>query len=456
MQSAPIDRYGKATMSARRILYSVASIRQARPLPFQVFQNFRTLPPSNRNYLLAAVAAHHNAIHAHNWWGATSKLTKRWFYRVPKEIVQMLWLYARKARDVYGKSITAQFFDIVRLYLRNGVAADDYYLGGLAGLNRSEQDQMVPYWIFRDANMFCLGVDKTHESIERICSKHRLAEHVLASGHRAPKMLALLKPDDTEGAKSILAPQTSFFAKPDRGSKGQHAERWVKDGDTFYLARQDLRVPKDKIIDHMQRRCREIGKPLLLQELIENNEAIQKWAGKAFATARIDTHRTPDGSVTVGRGIMRIPADQHSSVDNISSGGTGFSLNSQSGIMGPGYMDLCFGPANFTSRSPATGEVLTGQKVPGWEEACATVLELHKSVENAHAIGWDIGFSPDGPVVVEANIPNGLHIIDQVALGGFFNTHTADCMAQCIASRLAETQPTGSRLMVGAEYGENA
>ncbi|MEO0548107.1 MAG: hypothetical protein AAF035_14330, partial [Pseudomonadota bacterium] len=160
-------------MSALRTLYSVAPIRQARPLPFQVFQNFRTLPPSNRNYLLAAVAAHHNAIHAHTWWGPTFKLTKRWFYRVPKEIVQMLWLYARKARAVYGKSITAQFFDIVRLYLRNGVAADDYYLGGLAGLNRSEQDQMVPYWIFRDANMFCLSVDKTHESIEQICSKHK-------------------------------------------------------------------------------------------------------------------------------------------------------------------------------------------------------------------------------------------------------------------------------------------
>ncbi|MEO1398168.1 MAG: sugar-transfer associated ATP-grasp domain-containing protein [Pseudomonadota bacterium] len=426
-------------------------MQQVRPLPFQNFNNYRRLPPTNRNLLHAAVAAHFDRVHADGWWKNTFKYSKRWLFRVPWEIVFSVWHHGTRARRAYGKSVPRQIQEIIWLYVANGLGPDDYYMGGLATRDASAQMQMVPYWKYRDAVLFCMGVDTSSKELQRIRSKHWLAEDVRNAGGNAPKTLALIDPNvpKEDGGQGQI--NQSFFVKPDRGNKGNHAERWTLEGEKFLLAERDLAVPKDQIIDHLYNKAVEIDGTLVVQEVIENSDAMRAWAGTPLATTRIDSCRTPDGEITIGRAFLRMASDANASVDNLSRGGTGFNIEIDSGLLGPGFTDLSFGPVDYTSRSPATGEVITGQTVPQWDEAVDMVKHLHKTLSDLPVIGWDIGFSPDGPSIVEANVPTGIHITNQSAEGGFYNTPLADCLARCIVKRLHETQSKGSRFLVGAE-----
>jgi len=428
------------------------AVRQSRPLPFQNFRNFRRLPANKRNLFMAAVAAYyHGTLANQKPWRTAVKYGKRWFFRVPTEIVYMVWHHSRRTKALYGKSVTAQIAEIMRLYAVNGIGADDYYQGGLASVDRAAHDQMVPYWMYRDALLFCLKVEPSHESIERIRSKSALSDFVRASGQKAPETIAYLDPTDPEFGNQKTPLERSFFVKPDRGSQGQDAERWVLEDDHFVLASRNRAVPKQEMIEYLLAKARQTGKAFVVQELIENSSAMQNWAGNALATARIITSRPPGKPAVLGPAMLRIPGSRTSSVDNIALGGTGFHVDAATGILQLGYSAKGFGPADFARHSPVTGEEITDALVPNWADATAMVRQLHETINDIPVIGWDVGFSEAGPTVVEANMPTGINPPDQVKLGGFFTWTVADSMAECIAERLKETQAKGSRLLVGAD-----
>lgn len=280
---------------------------------------------------MAGVAARFESLHAQARWRAIIRLGKRWFFRVPQEIAYTVWHHGSRTHLTYGKSIPRQVLDIIRLYLRNGLGAEDYYRGGLAGLDRDLQEQMVPYWMYRSAMLFCMKKEKSHASVQRLRSKSLLVEDVRAAGYNAPRALAVFDPNGPEAEQLRQAIDQSFFVKPDTGSKGHHAERWVLQNEAFYLADQNITVPKHEIASYLHNRCLEIGCTLLAQELIENSKAMQAWAGNALATARIVTCRSYGGSITIPRAMLRIPANKTISVDNVAQGGMGFHIETDTG-----------------------------------------------------------------------------------------------------------------------------
>ncbi|MEL6734902.1 MAG: sugar-transfer associated ATP-grasp domain-containing protein [Pseudomonadota bacterium] len=333
--------------------------------------------------------------------------------------------------------------------MSQGIPVQDYYSGGLATLSKLQQEQFVPFWMYRDAVLFCMPVEQTHEDVVRINSKSKLAAQVKAEGYSAPKTLALFDPADDDDQPPI---QRSFFAKPDLGGMGIHAQRWLLRDRVFFQEEDNQAIPENEISSHLKEKCRGIGKTLLVQELMENSTTIRAWAGNTLATARIDTCRTPDGDITIGRAILRMPSATTSSVDNLHSGGTGFHIDPISGTIGMGNSLDGFGPADYSRTSPATGETVTGHTVPDWAEMVAMVKHLHANLSDLPIIGWDVGHTTGGPTVVEANVPAGIGVTVLYKMGGFFASPLGECLTKCIEARLKETQPEGSRLRVGAEH----
>ncbi|MEM1040699.1 MAG: sugar-transfer associated ATP-grasp domain-containing protein [Pseudomonadota bacterium] len=449
VSAAPTDPDAQA---AGKQSVKFKSVGQSRPLPFQNFKNYRKLPVTDRNLFMAGVAAHyHGSVAKGSPWRTALKYGKRWLFKVPREIAYMVWHHSGQTRKLYGKTVWHQLSEIFRLYCRNGIGADEYYQGGLASVGQAEHDLMVPYWMYRDALYFSMKVDQSHETVQRICSKSGLTHLVREAGFNAPKTLALIDPNGSNEETQFPTINQSFFVKPDRGSQGRHAERWVLQGDEFYLANRNLTVPKHEIISHLMAKARKIGQSLVVQELIENKDAMKKWAGNALSTARIITSLPPGQKAKLGPAMVRVPASKLSSVDNIAHGGMGFHVDAHTGVLALGYSEAGFGPADFSRHSPVTGAEMTGSVVPGWQEATAMVTKLHETLTDLPVIGWDVGFSEDGPTVIEANMPTGINPPDQVKLGGFFTWTVASCMVEHIAIRLKEAQPKGSRLLVGAE-----
>ena len=52
---------------------------------------------------------------------------------------------------------------------------------------------------------------------------------------------------------------------------------------------------------------------------------------------------------------------------------------------------------------PATGTPIKGFKFPYWNEALEMCKEAAKVVPQMAYVGWDVGFTPEGPLFVEAN-----------------------------------------------------
>ena len=54
-------------------------------------------------------------------------------------------------------------------------------------------------------------------------------------------------------------------------------------------------------------------------------------------------------------------------------------------------------------KHPSTGVVIQGTILPYWQEALAMVTSAHEMFKKFKLLGWDVGFSEFGPVILEAN-----------------------------------------------------
>ena len=52
---------------------------------------------------------------------------------------------------------------------------------------------------------------------------------------------------------------------------------------------------------------------------------------------------------------------------------------------------------------PVSGVALEGLSLPLWTEAQALVLRACLTMLPMRSIGWDIGLTPSGPILIEAN-----------------------------------------------------
>lgn len=121
----------------------------------------------------------------------------------------------------------------------------------------------------------------------------------------------------------------------------------------------------------------------------------------ALPTARITTMINERNEPEVVTSVLRFASVPSSLVDNIKAGGLMAPINLQTGRLGSGCKGR--GVEDFT-RHPTTGETIEGLQIPHWPEALALVAEAHgKAFREYVLVGWDIGLTPEGPVLIEGN-----------------------------------------------------
>lgn len=143
--------------------------------------------------------------------------------------------------------------------------------------------------------------------------------------------------------------------------------------------------------------CPEAFTGMILEERIIQHPHLNRLYPGSVNTARIVTIRK-NGLTHIICAYLRI--GNGGEVDNFNHGGMTAPVDLTTGRITAVAVNK---EKEVFSGHPITGVSIEGFQLPDWERALELVREAAEVVPEMGYIGWDVAFSPDGPLIVEGN-----------------------------------------------------
>ncbi|MFO1184115.1 MAG: sugar-transfer associated ATP-grasp domain-containing protein [Bauldia sp.] len=323
--------------------------------------------------------------------------------------------------------------------VRNGLSPRDYYEGGLARCAGDDRLlRTIPYAVYETA------VDAVLTATDRggraaLEDKLAFEERCRAAGLPAVRTERILRDGWAESQEELSAiPPGAYLLKPRIGGQGRGIV-----GLSF-----DDRAASSERADFLRRateHAKTVGGDVLLQHRAANHRDLAGLSSAALATTRIVTIWNERDEPEVVEAFYRTSTSPSAPVDNFHAGGTFYPLDIASGTLREG-----FGP-RFAERPvplethPLSGQRMAGRPLPGWSGMSDLALALARVFPDVPIVGWDVGYTPTGPLAVEGNAPPGITPTRQFSTGGLVGTRFLTLVAHHAARWLVAHEPAGSR-----------
>lgn len=238
---------------------------------------------------------------------------------------------------------------------------------------------------------------------------------------------------DREPLALWLGGQQDVIAKPSYRSKGQGVERFRRTAGGW--KRDDASLDEVVVAAHL-RAVREAGG--VVQRRLPTHQALEDVSPGALPTLRVVTCLDEQGEPEACETALRLSAGGPRPVDNFNAGNLVLPVDGR-GRCGPAWLGGGEGAATRHAAHPATGAPIAGRIMPDHDASLALALSAHRHFrEGFTVIGWDIGLTAEGPVLVEGNWNPGTDIVQLVQgkglgatrLGALYRHHLARLPAQ--------------------------
>jgi hypothetical protein len=156
----------------------------------------------------------------------------------------------------------------------------------------------------------------------------------------------------------------------------------------------------------------------LVEERLRPHPALAELTRETVCSARVITLVTLEGAVEVLGAVFKLPGWDRGT-DNLSLGGVGVPVDIATGTLGEGFLYKKTPPTRFRAH-PTTGKPFYGLRLPDWEAALELARQAALAFPQARVIGWDIGLTTRGPVVLEGNNDFGMMVTQQAFHRGMF------------------------------------
>lgn len=214
---------------------------------------------------------------------------------------------------------------------------------------------------------------------------------------------------DRQDLDAWLAGHDDIIAKPSYRSKGQGVERFVRAGDGWRGA--DRMMDASELAAHLRRVWRQGG---VIQQRLPTHEALTDMSPGALPTLRIVTCLDEEGEPEICDMALRLSAGGPRPVDNFNAGNLVLAVDG-AGRCGPAWRSGGKRPPSRHSRHPTTGVPIEGALLPDHAAALALAIRAHDRFRKGFTlIGWDIGLTAQGPVLIEGNWNPGTDILQLV------------------------------------------
>jgi len=152
----------------------------------------------------------------------------------------------------------------------------------------------------------------------------------------------------------------------------------------------------------------------MFQTAVQQNFSLTRVIGPALGTVRVVTV-VDDGQPRPLYAIWKIPSPTAMSDNFWQSGSMLAEVDAISGLVG--RVRRGTGPAMETlDTHPVSDLPLSGLQLPCWQQVLDLTVTAHKVSPENGVLGWDIGLTDTGPVIVECNT-NPFHTLYQLATG---------------------------------------
>jgi Sugar-transfer associated ATP-grasp len=309
--------------------------------------------------------------------------------------LKTLWSYMRTAAPYRG--IPQQLIDLILHKIVINFSAADYYRFEFykKGKSWEEKSRYVAlggsrYWPFAN-NELKYSITLTDKYIQ----KHLL----VGLGLPTPRLITTLgKGREIQGEQQFYAfiegLNQEIVLKPVSSAGG--SDVWVlyqKAGRLFSAdapcIREDLWAKLHKHLD----------RGLLIEEKLSNIGVLARLNPNCFNTFRVVTIKTSDGRWHCPAASVKIGA-AGAVVDNNAEGGIQINLD----VQGRPYCAYDFGLRELITHDKSTGMNLLDLEFEGYADVVALALRASRKLNFLGTIGWDIGYTERGPMIIEGNI----------------------------------------------------
>jgi hypothetical protein len=322
----------------------------------------------------------------------------------------MLRAYGRIVRDKTGVSLWQQARQQYHAAVQHRLPPRQYYL----------------YAIYNDAGRMSQYVSKEEWGIlvETLLAKQGTAERIILDDKRAtekhlrqhglPTIPVLAEFEDgkmipREWNGESPFPAHDLFSKPVTAKGGEGARRWFGQPDGRYQTEEGDYVTYDELLKRLGKQSKR--RPLLLQQRIANHEDLRTLTGPTLASVRLITVRKPEQAAEYLTGFVSLP------LGDVIGSNAGFDVARAPIERTTGSLGAAFNRNDIARimeplrKHPVTRKRIAGFQLPDWSDAVELATSAHNTLRNIAFIGWDIGLTEHGPIIIEGNSAPGANSI---------------------------------------------
>jgi hypothetical protein len=225
-----------------------------------------------------------------------------------------------------------------------------------------------------------------------------------------------------------------LFVKMIEGRGGIGAELWLAQPHGRYREPKGTECSGEDLVARVRENSKQAD--YLIQARLVNHPGIADLTPGALSTVRMLTILNEQGEPEAVNAAFRMAISKTSAVDNFHAGGIAAAVDMATGTLGAATGLGRGGDFRWHETHPLTGGRIRGRVLPHWPEAVALAIAAHRLVAPRVMVGWDIGFLPEGPCLIEGNTGPDADIHQRTELGPIGNGRYGALLAFHMERRL--------------------
>jgi hypothetical protein len=308
----------------------------------------------------------------------------------PLAVLLNLWLVRQwfEPREAFLKRVPGALWAAIR----HNIFPYEYYEYRLWEPDR--RMNIDNYLYEREAARLFKVLNRRSE-VDPIVDKLAFYELCKTHGIPTPEVLAVFAPTGKlMDFQSGLPPQHDLFVKERTGQGGLGAERFRWDR-ILFQSNRGCRLRPEDLGGYLANRARTENLTLLVQPALSNHPDLRLDSNETLAAVRLVTGRSIEGEVTSIFSFILFGLTGQ--ITSHSGWVTLIDVTNGRLMPAPPQDNSAYQYRQFGSNSNDTCFL------PDWDAALAHVKAAHNACSDFVFVGWDVAFTPGGPMILEGN-----------------------------------------------------